>query len=1060
MSMEPINFDEAKQSQLPAVELLINLGWQYLSCKQALALRGDDDSRVILGDVLRRSLMRINSYEHVGETHKFKEGDIARVVSELESIRVDGVIDTSRAVTDIIMPKLGGSTIEVFHEGKHENKSLRYFDFDNIANNEFHVTVEYRVVGREAIRADIVCFVNGIPLVHIENKKSSVGYKKAIAQLLRYQKPDHAPKLFIYEQLLLAMDGENAVYGTAGTPEEFYSSWREKNTPKERLHATLRDVIAKPIDKDIYAQLLRDLNGATYGVEQLQVRSVMPQDETIYGMLRQERVLDIVKNFVFYDGAYKKVARYQQYFAIERMLERIKQTETTEYGSRHKGGIVWHTQGSGKSLTMVMFVRALIEQPHIVNPRVLMVTDRVDLDKQIKKTFENGGLKKKVKQMTSGNELLEHIKSKDTSVLTTLIHKFESAGKKRTDFVDTDDNIYVLIDEAHRSQGGDANMEMLRVIPNACVIAFTGTPLLRKDKSRSKFGEFIDKYTIDDALADHVVLPLIYEGRYVALDQNAPQIDRLADRVSEDLSAQNKYKLQRRVENRTLAEVPSKLEEVCANIEQHYIDNFQRTGLKGQIVAPSKYAAVVMQRWFERRHKLQTALIISDDNNEISEEDLKKQEVADYLSEIKAKYAGLKTYEDMTIDDFKNNPEGIELLIVVDKLLTGFDAPRNTVLYLAKKLVDHNLLQAIARVNRLFNNPHYPKTSGFIIDYSENATSIQEAMDLFGNFDEADVKGTLIDIDDKVEELAQKYAAVLDVFNGIEKDSHSYIEHLRDEPTRKIYKDKFNQLLNVYEECKALRGFAEKISDDEIQRYRRDIKKFAELKRNADLMHGEEVDLKQYEREISRILDQYVTASQAEVLTDQIEVTNRDELNAAIEELGSVTSKAEAIAAQTKRRITERQQDDEVLYGKFSERIAEILQAMHEKKMADIEALKQLREIEKEVDQKKDDETPDVVQSEPGAGALYRNLREMLPMESEEQYQQIILELANVVQRSATVDWWRNYEIKRQMRSNVDDYVYDEIKLAQGIELENEQIEQIVEKVIALAENNHSDYGV
>ncbi|NCU38830.1 restriction endonuclease subunit R, partial [Candidatus Saccharibacteria bacterium] len=171
MSMEPINFDEAKQSQLPAVELLINLGWQYLSCKQALALRGDDDGRVILGDVLRRSLMRINSYEHVGETHKFKEGDIARVVGELESIRVDGVIDTSRAVTDIIMPKLGGSTIEVFHDGKHENKSLRYFDFDNIANNEFHVTVEYRVVGREAIRADIVCFVNGIPLVHIENKK-------------------------------------------------------------------------------------------------------------------------------------------------------------------------------------------------------------------------------------------------------------------------------------------------------------------------------------------------------------------------------------------------------------------------------------------------------------------------------------------------------------------------------------------------------------------------------------------------------------------------------------------------------------------------------------------------------------------------------------------------------------------------------------------------------------------------------------------------------------------------------------------------------------------------
>lgn len=393
MSMETVNFDEAKQSQLPAVELLINLGWEYLPCREAMSLRGGDDSKVLLGDVLRRSLMRINSYEHGGQTYKFEEAALAKKIDELENTRVDGVIDTSRAITDTIMPKLGGSTIEVFYDGKYEGKSIRYIDFDNPKNNEYHVTVEYKVTGREAIRCDIVCFVNGIPLVHIENKKSSVGYKKAIAQLLRYQQPTQAPKLFIFEQLLMAMDGEHAAYGATGTPEKFYAAWREKDTPKPQVHNAVAELIAKPITKETYATLLRDLNGATYGVEQLLQRSIMPQDEAIYGMLRHERILDIVRNFIFYDGAIKKVARYQQYFAIKRILDRVRQTELTEQGARHKGGIVWHTQGSGKSLTMVLFVRALIEQADINNARILVVTDRVDLDKQIKKTFKHAGLK-------------------------------------------------------------------------------------------------------------------------------------------------------------------------------------------------------------------------------------------------------------------------------------------------------------------------------------------------------------------------------------------------------------------------------------------------------------------------------------------------------------------------------------------------------------------------------------------------------------------------------------------------------------------------------------------
>lgn len=1059
MSMDGVNFDEAKQSQLPAVELLINLGWQYLSRKDALDLRGSDDSKALLSNVLMRSLMRINSYEHNGQMLKFSSHDIAKVADELEATRVEGLIDTSRQITDTIMPKLGGTSIEVYHDGQHQARSIRFFDFDNPENNEYHVTVEYKYAGKQSIRCDIVCFVNGIPLVHIENKKSSTGYDKAIAQLTRYQRPDCAQRLFIFTQLLMAMDGEHAVYGTTDTPADFYANWKEKDTPLKQIHDAIHTLIAQPIDAKTYKQLLSDLNGATTGVAQLLQRTVSPQDETIYGMLRHDRMLDIIKNFVFYDGPYKKVARYQQYFAIKKMLRQIRYTEPTEYGTRHKGGIVWHTQGSGKSLTMVMFVRALIEDPEIINPRILVVTDRIDLDKQIKATFKNGGLKKEVKQMTSGVELLEHIKRQDSSILTTLVQKFESAGKKRLDFVDTDDNVYVLIDEAHRTQGGDASTEMLRAIPNACVIAFTGTPLLKKDKSRSKFGDFIDRYTIDDALADKVVLPLIYEGRYVPLDQNEKQVDRLTDRVSEDLSAQNRYKLQRGIEKRALAENPSRIEEICVDIESHYIRRFQHTGLKGQVVAPSKHAALLMQSYFARQGKITSALVLSDENGEISEEDQKRQDVAEYLKKIKSKYQSLKSYEEMIIQDFVHNPEGTELLIVVDKLLTGFDAPRNTVLYLAKQLQDHNLLQAIARVNRLFDNPAFPKTCGFIIDYSENAANIHQAMELFGNFDPDDVQGTLIDVDKKINELSHKYATVLDLFNGVPQDATSYIDHLKDEPTRRLFKDAFNELFRVYDECLGLRGFAEKVSNDALRRYRSDLKKFAELKKNTELKFGDQVDLRKYEREIARILDQYITADQAVILTEEIDVTDRTQLNKAIESLGDPKSKAEAIAAQTKRRISERYQEDEVLYDKFSRRIEEILRAMHDKKMADIEALQLLRDLQNEVDIKKDTDLPEHIARTKGADVLYRNLKKHLRAD-DQQYAKVILDITAILHKYAKVDWWRNYETKRQIRSKIDDYLYETVKHEMHIDLDYDQIDKLIDQVMTLAEYNHALYGL
>lgn len=471
------------------------------------------------------------------------------------------------------------------------------------------------------------------------------------------------------------------------------------------------------------------------------------------------------------------------------MLKCIEEKETTEQGiTRRKGGLVWHTQGSGKSLTMVMFVKALIEDPNIQNPRIIIVTDRKDLDKQIKDTFHDCGLKKDVTQAKSGEDLWKLIQSKDLRVITTLVHKFEKISKKKTSFVDTDENLFVLIDEAHRSQYGDTASRMREVLKNACFIGFTGTPLLKNDKSESMFKRTIDKYTIDDALADKVILPLIYEGRYIEMELHPDQIDRHIDRITDDmLSKHNEsvrdskrmQKLQKHITADVIKNNPQRIVQIARDIEKHFVETFQNTGLKAQIVAPSKFSAVLFQKFFEEKMLVRTAVVISDENDDGDESDTHKKEVTDYLAKIRNNQS-IENYEKTTIQSFKHNPDGIEIIIVVSKLLTGFDAPCNTVLYLTKDLHDHELLQAIARVNRLFENNKEPKTAGYIIDYSENAKNIQSAMQLFGNYDEQDVKSVLIDVDQKVQELEMSYAKIHDLFNALKgtRDSEAYMVFL------------------------------------------------------------------------------------------------------------------------------------------------------------------------------------------------------------------------------------------------------------------------------------------
>ena len=550
-------------------------------------------------------------------------------------------------------------------------------------------------------------------------------------------------------------------------------------------------------------------------------------------------------------------------------------------------------------------------------------------------------------------------------------------------------------------------------------------------------------------------MPLIYEGRYVDLEQDKDEIDRLVDRVVEDLDIKLKAQLQRNIEHKILKDNPKRITEIAYDIEKHYLKKFAETGLKGQIVAPSKFSAVLFQKYFSQSGKIKTALVISDENGLIDDQNEHKKDVEEYLRDIKANYQSLSSYEKEVIDSFKHNDDGIEILIVVDKLLTGFDAPRNTVLYLSKELRDHNLLQAIARVNRLYNNTTLPKTSGYIIDYSENAQNIKTAMQLFGSYDEEDVKSALIDVNEKINELEQSYGALHDIFKTIANDDEAYLQSLSDEAKRKEFYDLLNSFLNNFKECSVLQDFVHEF--DNIDLYRNELKKFMELRKVASVRYADRIDFSRYKQALIKIMDNNIKASEAELLTKQIVITDKEAFEEAIDEMGSEKSKAEAIAAQTERTISELADKDPVYYEQFSKKIGELLEAMRQKKISDIEALKEARHLNEQVMNKEDESLPESIKSTKGADIFYRNLKEKFEELNmpESVYCEVILGIFEVLDSKTIVDWHKQSDTQRMIKSRLDDYLYDEVKIGMNIELSNEDITKLLESIINLALENH-----
>ena len=1059
---------EKHQSQVPALQLLVALGFTPLSQEEALRLRGGRLRNVVLDDVLAEQLMRINRFTHRGREYGFDLEDAHEAMRRLKPTpdRLKGLRGTNQDIYDTLVL---GTTITKSIDGDSKSYSFRYIDWEQPENNVFHVTAEFsveRTGSSQTKRCDIVAFVNGIPILVIENKRPTESLKKADSQLIGYQNEDNIPQLFHFAQLLIGMNRNEARYATVGTPRKFWQTWRDEEDTDEAI-APFANRVLTEAEKD--AIFSGDFASARTYFDAMAAegdRAVTVQDRTVYALCRPERLLDLIRRFTVFDGGVRKVARHQQFFGIRRAVETVKQHDVS--GAR-KGGVIWHTQGSGKSLTMVMLGRSLALERSIENPRIIIVTDRDDLDKQIKDTFKSCDLEPV--RATSGSHLLELVQNK-APLVTTIINKFDTA-LKNSKLVDEDPNIFVLVDESHRTQtgryGGHSQFaaKMRRLLPKACYLGFTGTPLLKKEKNTlSTFGRLIHRYAIDEAVADGAVVPLLYEGRLVEQQVSGAVIDRWFEKISEGLTDSQKADLKRKFSRMdALAKTDQAIRAKAFDISEHYRQHWQGTGFKAQLVAPSKAAAVRFKEVLDEIGHVSSAIVISPpDENEGNEEvdQESKDLVRRFWSQMMTRYKTEEEYNRQIIDAFKGSGDP-EILIVVSKLLTGFDAPRNTVLYVCKSLKEHNLLQAIARVNRLYEDGGTEKQFGFIVDYEGLLGELDSALttySAFEGYEAADLAGTVHDVREEIRKLPQLHDQLWDLFKPVKnkKDMEQFEQHLADEALR----HEFYARLKAFSRCLHISLSSDKLFDvfDEakIDALKRDWKQFSELKRSVQLRYQETVDVREFEPKIQKLLDDHVVAMPAETIIEVVNINDPDALKAVVEEAGvSEASRADRIASATRRAITEKMDEDPTFYKQFSELLEETIRAYREKRLSEREYLNSVVDLASKVARKdRGRDVPESIRGDEDAQAFFGILDGQLRTKGDslvggDDAAAIAQQIIDIIKSNLIVDIWSNEVAQNNLRNAIDDYFFDVLRDEQGIDLPVEVLDDLELKIMDLA---------
>jgi type I restriction enzyme R subunit len=955
--------NEQHSSHIPAIATLINLGWAFLPALKCQALRGNQ-REVVMKPVLEQVLRR-RRFEFKGEEYPLSDQAIDQIVREITTPSMaQGLMDANQAVYDMLAL---GITVTEFVGGKKAQPTIHLIDWENLDNNEFHVTEEMDVLsaqGTHTRRPDVVAFVNGIPLAVIEAKRAASGnpnknmVEEGISQNLRNQRNDEIPYLFAFAQLLFSISRNDGRYGTTHTPTKFWSKWKDEEFDDAYIQG-IKNRSLSASDKNALFQDKPPKIRAYF--EQLWSKTVQTteQDKLLVGLLDKRRFLEFLRFFILFDRKIGKIAaRYPQVFGIKALLGRISGFKPN--GER-RGGVLWHTTGSGKSFTMVYLCRALLMNDDLKNCRVIVVTDRVDLEKQLSKTFLTGGAfgsdiagKKSgdsLAKTRSGKQLAERIGRGNERIIFTIINKFASAAKQ-PECYNPSENIIVIVDEGHRSQGGENHQRMRQALPNASFNAFTGTPLLKNEKSETaeKFGSIIHAYTMKRAVEDGTITPLLYEERKPLLEVNQKAVDTWFDKVTAALSDQQKDDLKRKYAKQgQIYTANDRIRVNAFDISVHFSENYKKAGLelKGQLATDSKLSAIRYKQALDSLGLVTSAVVISPPDTREGNTDVDETNLPLVQDWWKKNVTGdPQDYEKDIIEDFGTDGPP-DILIVVDKLLTGFDEPRNAVLYIDKQLKGHNLIQAIARVNRL----HPQKNFGYLIDYRGILKELDTAIRDYQNFEDQtqggfaieDIEGLYSNVDTEYKKLPPLHDKLWGFFRHIENrlDPEPYrqvfMPKYESDPdglevdTRQALREDFYEAVTEFGMCLKTALSTQSFFEDkafteaDIRRYKADLKWFSDLRKTVRMDAQETVDYSQYEGQIRDLIDRYVTGvdvvpGDEPILIDSVD-NNPD--NWSDEKTKNETDK---IKTRTKKTIEEKLGDDPYARQVFSALLKEAIE--------------------------------------------------------------------------------------------------------------------------------------
>ena len=1037
--------------------------WRLLTREEAHRERGGRRANVFLDGILKESLARINRVEQRGRSSPFTENGLAEAMERLKGPRPTGLLRVNEELTDLL---LLGTAVEQTVDGITRAFQVRFIDWAHAERNQFHICAEFDVEREHSTntrRPDIVLFVNGIPFAVMECKGPGIPVAEAVSQHIRNQQDGEIPKFFRTVQLLIGSSKNEVRYGTVGTPASFWSRWRESEDQETDMLTAINTPLTAEEARRTFSDSFRAEASAYEAHFEQGNRLLTEQDRVLLALVRPERLLDLARRFTLFDAGEKKVARYQQFFAVRKILRRV--TGARDEEGRRKGGVIWHTQGSGKSLTMVMLARALGLEPDIPDPRIVLVTDRIDLDEQLEGTFKACGLEPK--RATTGRNLLDLVATEKRSVVTTLINKFDTALNAR-DFADPSADVFILVDESHRGQYGRLHTRMRKLFPKACYLGFTGTPILKTEKSTAaKFGGIIDVYAINQAVKDQAVVPLLYEGRHVEQRVDAVAIDSWFERVLEGLSEKEKADLKRKyAKTARLFQTAQAISIIAFDVSHHFNWNWKGKGFKGQLVAPSKRAAILYKKAFDELGEISSEVVISAPDDREGEERIDESssdEVKRFWKSMMERYGDEATYNKRIIEAFKKREEP-DILIVVSKLLTGFDAPRNTVLYLARMLKEHTLLQAIARVNRVSEGKEF----GYIVDYCSVLGELSEALSSYSaleGFDEADLAGTVNSIATEIARLGQRHSELWDVFRGVSNtgDEEALERHLADEAQRAEFYDRLNAWARTLAIALSSHDFMnDPANSRRIENYQNDLKRFENLRRAVRTRYQDAIDYGQYKKRIEKLLDTYIVADDVRPITDLVNIFDEEAFAQVADSKETEASRADTIAYATAKTIKERWDEDPTFYKKFSELIRKVIEDFKAQRISDLEYLHRVKEIRAKVVRRdmtgipvevRDDAMARaffgcvreaLIQSGPGAGAGGDGRADAISTEAAKRF-------VEIVGTHRRVEWSGNPDVENAIKNDIDDYVFDVIRGAQGLDLTTKDIDELIEKLLTVA---------